>query len=110
VTLVSVKSAAPAASPGAAAPAAVRRRTGVRRRDRTPLLLVLLALALYLPAFGWGMPTITGRDRIHSWGNDDLVPLAPLAEMYNTFVREEPNRNVAYPWVHYALVAGAYSP
>jgi hypothetical protein len=77
---------------------------------RTAALLIALTLAAYLPGFTWGIPQASSRESMHAWGNDDLVPLAPLAEMYNTFVREEPLRNFAYPWGHYALVAGAYAP
>lgn len=79
-------------------------------RWRVGAALTLLALSVYLPAFTWGMPQASSRGSMHAWGNDDLVPLAPLAEMYNTFVKEEPLRNIAYPWGHYALVAGMYAP
>lgn len=81
-----------------------------KTRDWLPLMLVVLALVVYLPGFGWGIPHASAVDRVHSWGNDDLVPLAPLAEMFNTFVEAQPNRNVAYPWFHYFLVAVAYAP
>jgi hypothetical protein len=79
-------------------------------RDWFPFLLVILALAIYLPAFTWGIPAGTGADRVHAWGNDDLVPLEPLAEMSNTFVKASPDRNVAYPWFQYFLAACAEGP
>jgi 4-amino-4-deoxy-L-arabinose transferase-like glycosyltransferase len=79
-------------------------------KDRLPVLLAVLALVVYLPGSTWGIPHVTGSDRAHAWGNDDQVPLAPLAEMHNTFVVAKPDRNVAYPWFHYFLVAAAYSP
>lgn len=79
-------------------------------KDRLPVLLAVLALLVYLPGITWGIPHVTGSDRAHAWGNDDLVPLAPLAEMHNTFVVAKPDRNVAYPWFHYFLVAAAYGP
>lgn len=72
--------------------------------------LLLIALSVYLPGINWGIPHATGSDRVHSWANDDLVPLAPLTEMYNTFINSELNQNVAYPWFHYFLVAAFYSP
>ncbi len=78
--------------------------------DRLPLILIVLTLAVYLPGFTWGIPHATGADRTHAWGNDDQVPLAPLAEMHNTFVVAKPDRNIAYPWFHYGLLAAAYSP
>jgi hypothetical protein len=79
-------------------------------RDLIPLLLILLTLAVYLPAITWGIPHPTGPDFTHAWGNDDQIPLAPLAEMHNTFFNAKPDRNVAYPWFHYFLVACAYGP
>jgi hypothetical protein len=78
--------------------------------DRLPLILIALCLALYLPAMNWGISYPTAADRVHAWGNDDLVPLAPLTEMYQTFIRSFPDRNVAYPWFHFFLVACAYAP
>src|SRR5690606_23283120 len=79
-------------------------------RRRTALLLVVLTLAVYIPGFTWGLPDATAYERMHPWGNDDLLPLRPLSEMYNTFVQDDATRNVAYPWFHYALVAGVYAP
>jgi hypothetical protein len=79
-------------------------------KDRLPILLAVLALLVYLPGITWGIPHVTHGDRAHAWGNDDMVPLAPLAEMHNTFVIAKPDRNVAYPWFHYFLVAVAYGP
>lgn len=79
-------------------------------RDYLPGILVVLALALYLTGINWGIPSFTAADRCHAWGNDDEVPLAPLAEMHNTFVLAKADRNIAYPWFHYFLVASAYSP
>jgi len=78
--------------------------------DPLPLLLAVLALAIYLPGITWGIPYPTGLDRTHAWGNDDQVPLAPLAEMHNTFFVAKPDRNIAYPWFHFFLVASVYSP
>lgn len=78
--------------------------------DPLPLLLILLALLVYLPGSTWGIPHPTGPDFIRGWGNDDLVPLHPLAEMHNTFVVAKPDRNIAYPWFHYFLLACAEAP
>ncbi len=77
---------------------------------RTALILAVLALAVYVPGCRWGVPHVTAPERTHAWGNDDLLPLAPLAEMYNTFVRSGPDRNVAYPWGAYAIPAAASAP
>lgn len=100
----------------ATAPPTARARGGLAgrvRRWRPPrpaVGLSLLALVVIVPGMHWGIPHATAPDRVHAWGNDDQVPLAPLAEMYNTFVAAQPNRNVAYPWGNYALVAAAYTP
>lgn len=79
-------------------------------RDRLPILVVILALTIFLPGMGWGIPHANSAERTHAWGNDDEVPLAPLAEMYNTFIAAQPGRNFAYPWFHYFLVASADTP
>ena len=100
------------AAPAAAPTRAARRpaRATWRGRDLLPLFLVAFALALYLPSFGWGVPHATAYERTHAWGNDDLVPLHPLAEMHNTFIVAKPDRNIAYPWFHYFLLGCAYAP
>ena len=78
--------------------------------DPLPVVLILMSLAIYLPGINWGIPTPTGNDFTHAWGNDDQVPLPALAEMHNTFVIAKPDRNVAPPWFHEFLLACAYSP
>jgi dolichyl-phosphate-mannose-protein mannosyltransferase len=88
----------------------MRKIVGKTLEDRVPLLLILLTLVVYIPGIKWGVPHPTGSDFKHAWGNDDLVPLAPLAEMHNTFVEAKPDRHLAYPWFHYFLVASAYGP
>lgn len=82
----------------------------MKGRDFLPFVFAVLCLIVYLPGINWGIPYATGPERTHAWGNDDLVPLAPLAEMHNTFVEAKPDRNIAYPWFHYFLLACAYSP
>jgi hypothetical protein len=78
--------------------------------DKEALLLILLTLAVYCPAFTWGMPHATGPERVHAWGNDDASPLAAMAEMHDTFVEKPPFRNTAYPWFHYFLMGASCLP
>src|SRR5688500_17008107 len=80
------------------------------RRERMAAALALVTLLVYLPGLTWGIPYASGPERVHSWGNDDAAPLAALAEMHDTFVIAPPNRNVAYPWFHYFLMACAMAP
>lgn len=84
----------------------------MNRPFRDPLLWLLVAatLALVLPIAHWGIPRVTADQRAHAWGNDDQVPLAPLAELHNALVEAKPDRNVAYPMFHYLLLGTAYAP
>ena len=93
-----------------ASPKAPATTTPGTSRDRAPLLLGLLSLALFLPGIHWGIPHATAVERTHAWGNDDEVPLGALAEMHNTFVISKPDRNIAYPWFHYFAGACAGGP
>jgi len=82
---------------------------GRRVFDKTYLLLGLLALAVYLTGFGWGVPDGNSPDRAHSWGVDATVPLGPLAEMHN-IIHPKPDRNLGYPLMHSFMVSAAYAP
>jgi len=77
---------------------------------RTPLALIALALALYLPTIGWGVPRANAPERAKTYATDTILPLEALAEMHNTFVVSKPDRNYGYPWLHYAIVAGVQAP
>ena len=72
--------------------------------------MVAATLALVLPIANWGIPHVNADLRAHAWGNDDQVPLAPLAELHNALVEARSDRNVAYPMFHYLLLGGAYAP
>ena len=74
------------------------------------LVLGLLAVALYLPMIGWGLPYATAPDRIKTFATDEILPLEGLAEMHNTFVVSKPDRNYGYPWWHYFVVSVAQAP
>jgi len=79
-------------------------------KDRCALWLAVMTVCVYVPGMTWGLPHATGYEHTHAWGNDDAAPLAALAEMHDTFVAPAPNRNVAYPWGHYFLMACAMAP
>jgi hypothetical protein len=87
-------------------------RGHMNRPLRDPLVWLMAAatLALVLPIAHWGIPHVNADPRSHAWGNDDQVPLAPLAELHNALVEAKPGRNVAYPMFHYLLLGGAYAP
>lgn len=80
------------------------------QREPWPFALALLALLVFLPAFDWGVPAFTGPDRCHAWGNDDQVPLAPLADAHNAFIQAKPDWNTAYPWFNFLLLGALYAP
>jgi hypothetical protein len=70
----------------------------------------LLALVLYAPMIGWGIPYATAPDRTKTFATDEILPLEGLAEMHNTFVVSKPDRNYGYPWWHYFVVSVAQAP
>lgn len=80
------------------------------QRDPNPWLLAAIALLIYIPGSWWGFPSFSGPEQMHGWGNDDLVPLAPLADLHNTFFEAKPDWNTAYPWFQYFLLACAFGP
>jgi len=90
--------------------------TGIRfAQDRqqailTIAVLALLAIALYGPMIGWGVPLATAPERTKTFATDEILPLEALAEMHNTFVASKPDRNYGYPWWHYFVVSVAQAP
>jgi hypothetical protein len=79
------------------------------RISRPPVVLALLALALYLPGFWWGAPYATAPDRTHAWGVDDETPLGPLGEI-NHIITRSPGKNLGYPLMYSFVVAAADAP
>jgi len=84
----------------------VWRRIGLMR-----VTIVLLALAVYTPAFWWGTPYATAADRSNAWGVDDEPPLGPLAQAHD-ILHPKPvqNPNLGYPMLHPFMVLGAFAP
>ncbi len=77
---------------------------------RRPLTIALLAAVLYASLVGWGVPYATAPDRIKTTATDEILPLEGLAEMRSTFISAAPDRNLGYPWLHYAVVSAAQAP
>jgi hypothetical protein len=75
-----------------------------------PAFLALIAVALYAPLIGWGIPYATAPDRVKTVATDEILPLEALAEMRSTFISAAPDRNFGYPWWHYFVVASAQAP
>ncbi len=76
---------------------------------RDELILFIIAVALYLPGIGWGIPYATHPDRVHGWATDAITPLEPLTEAYH-LMQSEPRSHVGYPVMHFLLLAAVYSP
>ena len=74
------------------------------------MALFLLAVAVYAPLIGWGVPQATAPDRTKTVATDEILPLEGLAEMHNTFVVSKPDRNYGYPWFHYFETTVAQVP
>jgi hypothetical protein len=77
---------------------------------KTELLLCLLALLLYIPGINWGLPLATSPERIQAWAQDDISPLGPLTETYNTFFQRAADRWLPYSLGHHFLLMIVYSP
>jgi hypothetical protein len=78
--------------------------------NRTPFALALVAVLLYAPLIGWGLPHATAPDRAKTYAADEILPLEPLAEMRSTLVKSQPDRNYGYPQWHYFVLAAAQAP
>lgn len=78
------------------------------RNIAVPLLLGLLALALYTPGISWGVPQGT-PGRTQPWGPDEIAPMGPLHWAHGLLTGGE-GGSAKYPLFHYLLLAGAYVP
>src|SRR5262245_40461227 len=78
---------------------------------RLVVMLCGLAVILYLPGIWWGLPYASAPDRAAAWGSDELAPLGPVAELYNTVIARRPPYNPQYPMFGYltqAVLVGPY--
>lgn len=75
------------------------------------MMLGILALLAYAPAFWWGAPHATAADRTNAWGVDDEPPLGPLAQAHDIIApKAEQNPNLGYPMLHPFMVLGTFAP
>ena len=82
-----------------------------RHFTRRHALVFVIALAVYTPAFWWGVPYATAADRADAWGVDDEPPMGPLAQLHDIFnPKPTQNPNLGYPMLHPFMVIGAYTP
>jgi len=81
-----------------------------RSRDIALLAFFALALLLYAPGLGWGLPEATRAGQVRAWGGDEIAPLGPIAELYSVLVRRGPPFNPQYPLFHYIVAALAVGP
>lgn len=80
------------------------------RRTRTAGAVFLVVFCAYLPAVWWGLPQAEAAERVDVWATDDIAPLAPLTEVYNTFFQASDDRFLVYPLAHHFLLSLAYAP
>lgn len=79
-------------------------------RDRTPFILGIVALGIYLPGIWWGLPHATHPLGTHGWDVDSVTGLQTLSELHNLFLENKADWWVAYPLFHYLVVGLAYAP
>ena len=85
------------------------RRLLQQKETKTALALFVVALVLYLPGLGWGLPHATAADRIHPWGPDEIAPLG-FGELYFVFFSPDPRFDPRYPLLYYIIQATAIGP
>jgi hypothetical protein len=78
--------------------------------NRLELALALLALALYLPGLGWGLPYANAPVRLRGWAIDAITPLGPLTEIHGILVGHGESAYLGYPLLHYFVLGLAYAP
>lgn len=78
--------------------------------DRQAWLCALVSLALLLPGAGWGIPQATSPVTIRGWDVDGIGGIGVLAELHNLLVGGKEDWYVAYPLLHYLVLAVVYAP
>ena len=79
------------------------------RRFKTEIALAGIALVVYLPGIGWGLPYATDALRTHGWATDAITPLEPISQ-FHSLIWPQADRWVVYPLMQYLLLAVAYTP
>jgi 4-amino-4-deoxy-L-arabinose transferase-like glycosyltransferase len=78
------------------------------KRHRLDTILFVVAVLIYLPGIGWGIPPEAIRDRAATWGGDEIAP-AVLSQISTTFTRVG-RYNPQYPLFGYAIQAVTVAP
>jgi 4-amino-4-deoxy-L-arabinose transferase-like glycosyltransferase len=74
-----------------------------------PLLIFVLALALYVPGIDWGLPAGDAPGKTIPWGADEIAPMGPLIQVQRA-LQGEGVGNSKYPLFHFIVLAGSNSP
>jgi 4-amino-4-deoxy-L-arabinose transferase-like glycosyltransferase len=72
--------------------------------------VALCAAAVLLPAVWWGLPVATSGITARGWDVDGVAGIGVLSEMHNLIVQPRPDWYVAYPLLHYLILAVCYAP
>lgn len=75
---------------------------------RVAIMLACLAVCIYAPGIGWGIPG-GAWPPTYVWGSDDQVPIQGIQELHHT-VTGSPGHDLHYPMFHYLLLAIVYAP
>jgi 4-amino-4-deoxy-L-arabinose transferase-like glycosyltransferase len=82
-------------------------RAALRQR-RLDVAFFVVALAIYLPGIGWGVPHEAIRERAAAWGSDEIAPAA-LSQINTTLTRAG-RYNPQYPLFGYVIQAVTVTP
>ena len=78
--------------------------------DRAVWWLAAAALLVYGPAIWWGLPYATNAVTIRGWDVDAVTGVSTLAELSNLVAARQADWYVAYPMLHYIILAIVYAP
>lgn len=78
--------------------------------EREYFIILILALVIYIPAIGWGLPGASHPLGVHSWDVDGVTGLQTLSELHNLVFSPKEDWWVAYPLFHYFVIAICYVP
>ena len=81
-----------------------------KKCDKTIFVIGIIAFAIYLPGFWWGVPYASNSSTFNSWNIDGLSAIGPLAEMHNMFIEAKPDWHLWYPPFHHIILILCYTP
>jgi hypothetical protein len=77
---------------------------------KLPAFLGLLAILIYVPLIGWGLPNATAPDRTKSFAIDEILPTGPLIETQQMLRTEPLWTYKGYPFLQYFIDAVFQAP